>query len=93
MNNFDVNAEMSILFNSFPDIMSVEQLQSAIGVGRSTAYKLVNTGEIRSFRIGTSVKIPKTSLLDYIANAVELCYSSSSSGRANTGCQKGARVL
>ena len=69
------------LFESFPDIMTIKDLQRALQIGRSKAYELVNTGEIYSFHIGNAVRIPKKCLIDYIA---EQCYNYS----AVDGCAK-----
>ena len=55
-----------MLFSQYPDIMSINELRSALGIGRTKAYELVNTGEIRSIKVGKAIRIPKTSLLDYV---------------------------
>jgi len=82
--------ETYTLFEDYPDVMSVAQLQSALGVGRSKAYDLVTSSDIKSFRIGTAVRIPKTSVISYIQ---EMCYNETSSGQATQGCQEGVHVL
>ena len=55
-----------MLFTQYPDLMSITDLRGALGVGRSKAYELVSSGEIRSIRVGNAIRIPKTSLLDYV---------------------------
>ena len=54
------------MFNQFPDIMSIKDLQGALGIVRTKAYELIRTGEIRSIRIGKAIRIPKKALLDYV---------------------------
>jgi excisionase family DNA binding protein len=54
------------MFSHYPDIMSVNDLRSALGIGRTKAYELINSGEIKSIKVGKSIKIPKIALLDYI---------------------------
>ena len=54
------------IFAKYPDIMSINDLRSALGIGRTKAYELVKSGEIRSIRVGKSIRIPKISLLDYV---------------------------
>jgi len=54
------------MFNDYPDIMSINDLRSALGIGRTKAYELVSAGEIRSIKVGKSIRIPKSSLLDYV---------------------------
>lgn len=55
-----------MLFTQYPDLMSITDLRGALGVGRTKAYELVSSGEIRSIRVGNAIRIPKTSLLDYV---------------------------
>ncbi|MCL2400436.1 MAG: helix-turn-helix domain-containing protein [Defluviitaleaceae bacterium] len=62
-----------ISFADFPDVLSIDDVQKALRIGRSMAYKLVNNGEIRHLRIGRLIKIPKQYLVDYIHGG---CYSS-----------------
>lgn len=55
-----------MLFTQYPDILSISDLRSALGIGRTKAYELVNSGQIRSIKVGKAIRIPKTSLLDYV---------------------------
>ena len=55
-----------MLFTQYPDLMSITDLRGALGVGRTKAYELVSSGEIRSIRVGNAIRIPKTSLRDYV---------------------------
>jgi len=54
------------LLSNYPDVMSIKDLQSALGIGQNTAYNLINSGEIRSKRIGRQIKILKTAVLEYL---------------------------
>lgn len=58
------------LSKEIPDILTVYDVQRILSIGRCKAYELVKSGDLRSFRIGKSIKIPKCYLLDYIANNV-----------------------
>ena len=55
-----------MFFTQYPDIMSISDLRSALGIGRTKAYELVSSGELRSIRVGNAIRIHKTSLLDYV---------------------------
>lgn len=59
------------IFMEFPNIVTTAQLQKMLGVGRSTALKLLGSGEIRSIRIGNKYKIPKLNVIEYL-NGKEL---------------------
>lgn len=54
------------MFNHLPDIMSIKELRSALGIGRTKAYELISSGEIKSIRVGNAIRIPKKTLLDYV---------------------------
>ncbi|MPM33521.1 hypothetical protein SDC9_80097 [bioreactor metagenome] len=55
------------LFQQYPDIMSVKQLQLALGIGRVGVYKLLASGKIYSLKVGNAYKIPRTSLIEYVS--------------------------
>lgn len=57
------------MFANYPDILSVNDIRHALGIGRTKAYELIRSGEIRSIRIGSTIRIPKKSLLDYLETA------------------------
>lgn len=60
------------MLENYKDILNIKELCEAIDVGKNTAYKLLNTGEIKSVRIGKVYKIPKVWVVDYILNKKEL---------------------
>jgi len=62
------------MFNDLPDVLTVEELQAALSIGRSTAYRLIQSGQILHLRIGKNIKIPRRYLVDYIETA---CYNNS----------------
>ncbi|MBC5824088.1 MAG: helix-turn-helix domain-containing protein [Candidatus Eremiobacteraeota bacterium] len=49
--------------------ITVPELAMTLGVGATAAWKLVNTGEIKSFRIGRRVLIPRTEIARLLARA------------------------
>ena len=59
------------LFSSYPDVMTAQQLRTALGIGRLGAYKLLEEGKIQSFKIGNTYKIPKTAVIEYITQSCE----------------------
>ena len=59
-----------MLFTQYPDIMSISDLRSALGIGRTKAYELVSTGRIKSIKIGNAIRIPKPALLDYVKESI-----------------------
>lgn len=51
---------------SYPDLMTVKDIQDILHIGRSTAYKLLQSGKLNSIRIGSIYRIPKAYLSEYI---------------------------
>ena len=56
------------LFKGYPDVLTVKDLQRALGIGKAAAYTLLENNSIPSFRIGRVYKIPKTALIGYVQN-------------------------
>jgi excisionase family DNA binding protein len=56
---------------NYPDVLSVNDVQSVLQIGRTMVYKLINNGAIKHLRIGKTIKVPKCFLVDYIISS---CY-------------------
>ena len=72
-------------FEHIPDILTIPELQKVLRIGRSTAYRLIKTSELRCIRIGRSIRIPRKYVFDYIEaqhtpsndeNTVSVCENS-----------------
>ena len=61
--------ELQDLLNA-PDILTVSDLQKLLNISRSTAYRLIENGEIRCIRVGRTIRIPKRFIADFIKNSV-----------------------
>ncbi len=48
--------------NEQPLTLTVEQAAKVLGIGRSTAYELVHTGDIPSLRLGRRIVVPAARL-------------------------------
>lgn len=49
-------------YEQLPLFLTVEELAETLKVGRTTAYELVRSEKIPSYRAGTQYRIPKESL-------------------------------
>lgn len=47
-------------------LLEIDQLCECLGIGKNTAYELLNNNEIDAFKIGSVWKIPKKSIDEYI---------------------------
>ena len=51
---------------NYPDLLTVKDMQKILNIGRTTAYKLLQSGEVKPLRIGAIYRIPKANLHDFI---------------------------
>jgi len=58
--------QISGMLRHYPDVMSVAEVQRILSIGRTNMYALLQSGEIRSLRIGRTYRIPKPYLIQYI---------------------------
>lgn len=54
------------MYNSYPDVVTVKQLCEMLRIGRNTAYALLQSGEIKSVRIGRKYLIPKRCVIQFV---------------------------
>ena len=54
------------MFESYPDVVSVEQLMKMLGIGKNKAYSLLRNRDIISLKIGRKYLIPKKAVIDFI---------------------------
>ena len=54
------------MFREYPDVMTVKQVQAALQIGRTWVYKLLDSGELDSFKIGRNIRITKENLIRYV---------------------------
>jgi excisionase family DNA binding protein len=50
----------------FNDVLTVDDLMDFLAIGRSTAYNLLRSGQIKCIKIGRNYKIPKENVLNYV---------------------------
>lgn len=55
-----------IMFEDFPDIMNVADVQQALHIGKNTTYKLIDNKELKSICIGRNIRVPKMYLIDFV---------------------------
>lgn len=52
-------------------LLTVEEAAEQLGIGRTTAYALVRSGELDSVRIGRLRRIPKEAIDNYAARLIQ----------------------
>ena len=54
------------MFDTYADILTVEEVCKALSMGKNTLYKLLKIGKIKSIKIGRKYFVPKVCLIDFI---------------------------
>ena len=64
----EIREMYKLMFAEYPDIVTVKDLQTMLGISRHTAYDhdLLGEGEISCIRLGNAYKIPKINVIDYV---------------------------
>lgn len=54
------------MFDTYTDILNIDDLCTVLKIGKNTAYKLLKSGEIKSLLVAGKYRIPKQQLIEYI---------------------------
>ena len=65
-NDNSANYSTSTNFDNLPLALTVLEAGQVLRVGRSVTYELVRSGQLRSVRIGRSIRIPRNALVEYL---------------------------
>jgi excisionase family DNA binding protein len=49
-------------YDDLPDMLTVDEFGSWLGISRNTAYELVRRGDVPHMRFGRLIRIPKTAI-------------------------------
>lgn len=55
-----------------PDVLTVQQVQKLLQIGRLSVYHLIECGKIPAFRVGRTYHIPKTTLIQFLETRGEV---------------------
>ncbi len=53
---------MLTTMDSLPLLMTAREAGAVLRIGRSKVYELIRSGELRSIRIGSQIRIPKDAI-------------------------------
>jgi len=54
------------MFESYPDIVTVDEVMVMLGIGKSTIYSLLRNNAIPHVRVGRKYIIPKASVVGFL---------------------------
>ena len=53
------------MLEQYEDFLTVEELCEILHIGKNMAYRLLDSGAIKAFRISRTWKIPKQSVIEF----------------------------
>lgn len=54
------------MFDSYPDVVSVEEIQQMLRIGKNAVYQLLKDGTIKSIKVGKRYVVPKKYIIDFL---------------------------
>lgn len=54
------------MFETYEDIVMVEDVCQMLNIGKNNAYRLLKEGKLHAFKIGRIWKISKSSVVEYV---------------------------
>lgn len=57
---------MENTIKNYPDVLSVDELQHILRIGRSATYALLRENKIKTLKVGNRYIIPKQSVIDFL---------------------------
>lgn len=58
--------EMMNMWDRIPDVLTPNDIQRILKIGRNQSYNLVNSGQLHYVRVGSKYLIPKQSFIDWL---------------------------
>lgn len=68
VNRGEIINEKRDMFVDYPDVITIDDLQAMLHIGRNTAYKMLQDDMIKTFRIGKKYIIPKASVINFVSS-------------------------
>ncbi len=60
------------MFESYDDILTVEEACEALKIGYNAMYELLKAGELKGYRNGRVWRIPKAALVEFIREMAKM---------------------
>ena len=75
-NSLDLNSAVEniphrelMMIQQYGDVITVLELAKILRIGRNSAYDLVNSGLVKSVRVGNQIRIPTLSVIEFLKSA------------------------
>lgn len=60
------------MLEDYSDVLTVEEVCSALRIGYNRVYQLLGNGVLKSFRNGRTWRIPKQAVIEYVLKSAKL---------------------
>ncbi len=60
------------IFENYDDIIRIDDMMEILAIGRNKAYELLQSGQIKSIKLGKSYRIPKICIEEYILAKIQM---------------------
>lgn len=57
------------MLNDYPDVLEAADIAEILKIGMNSTYRLLRSGAIRSHKVGSLYRIPKSCMVDYLEAA------------------------
>lgn len=54
------------MFDEYSDVLTVQDVMSALNIGKNKAYSLLKSNKIKSIKLGGIYRIPKKYLIEFV---------------------------
>lgn len=54
------------MLESYEDVLLPEEAAEILRIGMNQMYKILNSGELKAYRVGRSWRIPKQNIISYL---------------------------
>lgn len=59
---------MTEMFAEYPDVVSIDEIQRMLRIGRSSAYDLLKSGAIKSIKVGKRYIVTKQFVIEFLSS-------------------------
>ena len=57
---------MNDLFNTYPDVVSIDEIQQMLRIGKNAVYELLKTEKLKSIKVGKKYIVPKKYVIEFL---------------------------
>ena len=57
---------MNDLFSTYPDVVSIDEIQQMLRIGKNTVYELLKTQKLKSIKVGKKYIVPKKYVIEFL---------------------------